>query len=54
VVNPVFLKALANTSDSVNYNPNQPQGDFAIASDSSQLNDVFQTIAAKILLRLSQ
>jgi hypothetical protein len=54
VLNEAFLKEIANTTDSSTYNPAQPAGDFAIAEDASQLNDVFNTIAAKILLRLSQ
>jgi hypothetical protein len=58
VLNESFLKNIANTSDSSMYTSNlttnQPVGDFAIATDSSQLNEVFNTIASKILLRLSQ
>jgi Flp pilus assembly protein TadG len=54
VVNPAFLENLANTTDSSSYVQGQPTGDFALATDSSQLNSVFQTIAAKILLRLSR
>lgn len=54
VVNPAFLEILANTTDSAYYNSSQPVGDFALATDSSQLNEVFQEIASKILLRLSQ
>jgi Flp pilus assembly protein TadG len=54
VLNQAFLEDLANTTDSQTYNAAQPVGDFAIATDSSQLSEVFQTIASKILLRLSQ
>jgi hypothetical protein len=50
VLNEAFLENLANTAG----NYNQTVGDFAIATDAEQLSDVFNTIAAKILLRLSQ
>jgi Flp pilus assembly protein TadG len=53
-LNVQFLKAIANTPDSATYNPNQPVGDFAIASDASQLQRIFQETAKKILLRLTQ
>jgi Flp pilus assembly protein TadG len=54
ILNPAFLKAVANTPDSATYNPNQPVGDYAIAADFTQLQDAFNTIARKILLRLSK
>jgi Flp pilus assembly protein TadG len=54
ILNPIFLQDLANTTDSQTYDASQPVGDFAIAADSAQLAEVFQTIAAKILLRLSR
>jgi Flp pilus assembly protein TadG len=54
VLNPVFLENLANTTDSQTYDPTQPVGDFAIATSSAQLSEVFQTVASKILLRLSR
>jgi len=54
VVNPDFLKDLANTTDSQTYDSSQQVGDIAVAENSGQLNEVFQEIAAKILLRLSQ
>ncbi len=53
-LNPAFLMDVANTTDSATYNPNQKVGDYAVAADAGQLNEVFQDIAAKILLRLSQ
>ncbi len=53
-LNPNFLKSLANTTDSPTFDNTQPVGDYAIAANASQLNEVFQTIAAKILLRLTQ
>jgi hypothetical protein len=49
-----FLEDLANTTDSATYTNSQPVGDVAIGSDSSDIDQLFQTIAAKILLRLSQ
>jgi hypothetical protein len=53
-LNPDFLRNLANTPDSQTYNPSQPVGDYAIAANSGELDNVFQTIAAKILLRLTR
>src|SRR5271157_1961030 len=59
-VNQSFLQQIANDPASSNYNPNQPAGlaVFAPNCPSSQctaeLQQVFQTIAAKILLRLTQ
>jgi Flp pilus assembly protein TadG len=52
--NIAFLKDIANTTDSDTYNPNQLSGDVAIGSSAADLNDLFQTIASKILLRLSK
>jgi len=49
VLNPVFLKNLANTPDSVTYNPTQPSGCYAIAADPNGLPAVFQEIASKLL-----
>lgn len=55
-----FLQQIANDPASSTYNPNQPEGlaVFATSCPSSQctaqLQQVFQTIAAKILLRLTQ
>jgi hypothetical protein len=54
VLNPAFLKNVANTTDSSTYNPNQPVGDYAIAANSGELDAVFQGIGAKILSRLSR
>jgi Flp pilus assembly protein TadG len=53
VLNPEFLKDLANTPDSATYDPTQPVGDYAIAANAGELDHVFQMIAAKILLRLT-
>jgi Flp pilus assembly protein TadG len=54
VLNPVFLKELANTADSATFDPSQPMGDFAIAANVGELQQAFDTIASKILLRLSR
>jgi Flp pilus assembly protein TadG len=54
VLNPDFLKNVANTPDSDTFNSLQPQGDYAIAADASQLVGVFQQIADKILARLTK
>lgn len=48
-----ILKRLANTKDSDTYNSNQPAGLYVFASDETQLNAAFQTIANQIL-RLSK
>ena len=55
-----FLRQLANDPASTSYNPNLPQGLFFIVPDcpsstcTSELKTAFQTIASKILLRLTQ
>jgi len=55
-----FLKQIANDPTSATYNPNQPAGLFLYvpncpsATCTTDLNIAFQTIAAKILLRLTQ
>jgi hypothetical protein len=49
ILNPTFLKDVANTPDSETYNPSQPSGIFAVAADSTQLQAVFQTIAQQVL-----
>jgi Flp pilus assembly protein TadG len=49
-----FLRQVANDPASSTFNPNQPVGEAVFASDSTQLTQVFQTIASKILLRLSR
>ena len=51
--NIAFLNALANTN-SPYYNSAQPSGDVAGGSSAADLNDLFQTIAAKILSRLTK
>jgi hypothetical protein len=49
-----FLREVANDPAAVTFNTNLPVGEAVFASDSTQLNQVFQTIASKILLRLSK
>jgi Flp pilus assembly protein TadG len=49
-----FLREVANDPSAATFNPNLPVGEAVFASDSSELNEVFQTIASKILLRLSK
>jgi hypothetical protein len=53
-LNIAFLKALANTKDSTYYDNTQPSGDVAIGSNAADIDGLFQTIASKILLRLSK
>jgi len=59
-VNTAFLQNLANDPDGSAYNPNLPTGLFLAvpncpsATCTADLTTAFQTIAAKILLRLSQ
>ncbi len=54
ILNPTFLQDLANTTNSATYDATQPVGDYVIAASSGELEQAFETIAAKILLRLSQ
>jgi Flp pilus assembly protein TadG len=55
-----FLQQIANDPASLSYDPNQPVGEAVFAPNcpssecSAELQQVFQTIAAKILLRLTQ
>lgn len=49
-----FLREIANDPSASTYNPQLPIGEAVFASNSSDLNQVFQTIASKILLRLSR
>ncbi|OHE75356.1 MAG: hypothetical protein A2107_15785 [Verrucomicrobia bacterium GWF2_62_7] len=49
-----FLHKLANDPSSSTFNPNQPVGETVIAATANDLQVVFQQIAAKILLRLTQ
>ena len=49
-----FLQQVANDPNGPNYNPNEPQGEAVFAPTAADLESVFQLIASKILLRLSQ
>ena len=49
-----FLYQVANDPNSPTFNLNLPQGQALFAPTSAQLDQVFQTIASKILLRLTQ
>ena len=49
-----FLYQVANDPNAPAYNSNLPQGQAVFAPTSSQLNEVFQQIASKILLRITQ
>jgi len=51
ILNPTFLKTVANTPDSPTYDPSQPVGDFAIASNSVELTQIFQEIASMVLVQ---
>ncbi len=59
-VDQAFLQQIANDPASSTYNPSQPVGEAVFASNcpssqcSAELQQIFQTIAAKILLRLTQ
>jgi len=49
-----FLQQVANDPASTTYDPTRPVGAAVFAPTPAELNDVFQTIAAKIVLRISQ
>ncbi len=53
-INQAYLQDIANDPDAATYNSSQPQGEAVFAPSASQLDAVFQTIASKVLLRLSQ
>ncbi|MHB8382367.1 MAG: vWA domain-containing protein [Candidatus Binataceae bacterium] len=53
-INQTFLQEVANDPASPTYNSGEPAGEAVFAPDSTQLDAVFQVIAAKILLRLTQ
>jgi Flp pilus assembly protein TadG len=48
-----FLQEIANDPASGTYDPNQPVGEAVFAPTAADLQSVFQTIASKLLLRLS-
>jgi hypothetical protein len=49
-----FLKQVANDPGSSKFDSTKPVGEAVFATDASALPQVFQTIASKVLLRLSQ
>ena len=49
-----FLYTVANDPTYSGVNTSLPEGQAVFAPTSSQLNEVFQTIASKILLRITQ
>jgi Flp pilus assembly protein TadG len=53
-INQSFLQQVANDPAASTYNSSEPAGEAVFAPDSSQLEAVFQVIASKILLRLTQ
>ncbi len=53
-INETYLQQLANDPASPTYNPDEPSGVAAFAPTASDLDSAFQTIASKILLRLTQ
>jgi Flp pilus assembly protein TadG len=53
-INEPFLQQVANDPQSPTFNPNRPVGEAVVAPNAAQLEQVFQTIAAKILTRLSR
>lgn len=53
-INQPFLQQVANDPASSTYDSTQPVGEAVFAPNSSQLQAVFNVIAAKILLRLTQ
>jgi Flp pilus assembly protein TadG len=53
-INQSYLQQIANDPASPTYDSSQPVGQAAFAPTSDDLNAVFQTIASKIILRLTQ
>jgi Flp pilus assembly protein TadG len=53
-INAQFLQDLANDPTSADYNPNQPAGQALIAPTTAEMQPVFETIASKVALRLTQ
>jgi Flp pilus assembly protein TadG len=53
-INEAYLQDIANDPSAPTYNSAQPQGEAVFAPSATQLDAVFQTIASKVLLRLSQ
>lgn len=53
-INQTYLQEVANDPASPQYDPGEPSGIAAFAPTASDLDTVFQTVASKILLRLTQ
>jgi hypothetical protein len=53
-VNQTFLQQIANDPASPTFNPNLPIGEAVFAPTAADLDSAFQTIAQRILYRLSQ
>jgi Flp pilus assembly protein TadG len=53
-ISQTFLQQIANDPNSPTFDPNQPVGEAVFAPTANDLQSVFQTIASKIQLRLSQ
>ena len=53
-INKPFLQQVANDPASSTYNASQPVGEAVFAPTSAELDSVFEVIASKILLRLTQ
>ena len=53
-INATYLEELANDPSSPTYDPSQPSGLFEDAPSSADLERAFQTVASKIILRLTQ
>jgi len=53
-INQAYLQDVANDPAAATYDSTQPAGQAVFAPSAAQLNSVFQTIASKVLLRLSQ
>jgi hypothetical protein len=51
VLNPTFLNEIANAPDSPAFNASQPSGLSVVATNASQLDAVFQSIAQQLLSR---
>ncbi|HZU42787.1 MAG TPA: TadE/TadG family type IV pilus assembly protein [Terriglobales bacterium] len=53
-ISQTFLQQIANDPNSPTFDPTQPVGEAVFAPTANDLQGVFQTIASKILLRLTQ
>lgn len=53
-LNPAFMRRVSNDPTSPDFDENQPQGEALFAPDASKLTEVFDTLAKKILSRLTQ